>query len=110
MHFVGKIPAFFGIIIIRFSIKKTVTETSMEIDSKEKVSRVLELYTRFINGALINKANEAERYHTSERSIQRDIEDIRNFLEKSDDNGGIVNTIIYDRVQKVKEFITVISL
>ncbi len=55
----------------------------MDSDSKEKVSRVLEMYTKLMNGALVNKTSEAVRYHTSERSIQRDIDDIRNFLDET---------------------------
>ncbi|MBP0962236.1 MAG: WYL domain-containing protein [Oscillospiraceae bacterium] len=69
-------------------------------DSREKVARVLEIYTKLMNGALVNKSSEAVKYHTSERSIQRDIDDIRNFLDETDDNGGIINTVIYDRMRK----------
>ena len=36
-----------------------------------------------MNGHLINKADEAANYNVNERSIQRDIDDIRNFLEQS---------------------------
>lgn len=65
-----------------------------------KIDRVLGMYTRLMNGALINKATEATRYHTSERSIQRDIDDIRNYLEVTDDNGGVINSVVYDRTRK----------
>lgn len=65
-----------------------------------KIDRVLGLYTRLMNGALINKAAEAKRYNTSERSIQRDIDSIRNYLDETEDNGGIINTVVYDRANK----------
>lgn len=65
-----------------------------------KIDRVLGMYTRLMNGAMINKATEATRYHTSERSIQRDIDDIRNYLEVTEDNGGVINSVIYDRERK----------
>ena len=41
--------------------------------------RMLELYTRLAEGKLIYKAEEAEHYKCSLRSIQRDIEDLRTF-------------------------------
>ena len=72
----------------------------MTEDSREKTARVLELYTRLMNGVLINKEQEATRFHTSARSIQRDIDDIRNFLEETEENGGVTNTVIYDRARR----------
>jgi predicted DNA-binding transcriptional regulator YafY len=72
----------------------------MDGEGREKTERVLGIYTRLMNGALVNKAEEATRYHTSERSIQRDIDDIRNYLEETEDNGGVINTVVYDRVRK----------
>lgn len=65
-----------------------------------KVERVLGIYTKLINGYLINKAEEANFYSVNERSIQRDIDDIRNFLEVNDDNDGFQNTVVYDRIEK----------
>lgn len=72
----------------------------MDGESREKTDRVLGLYTKLINGALVNKQAEAARYNTSERSIQRDIDDIRNYLDETEDNGGVINSVIYDRVRK----------
>lgn len=66
----------------------------------DKVNRVLGIYTRLMNGAIINKTGEARRYNTSERSIQRDIDAIRNYLDETEDNGGIINTVVYDRANK----------
>ena len=72
----------------------------MAEDSREKTARVLGLYTRLMNGSLINKENAAKEYHTSTRSIQRDIDDIRNYLDDTEDNGGVINSVIYDRARK----------
>lgn len=47
------------------------------------MSRVLDIYTQLMNGQLIHKAAEAEKYQVNERSIQRDIEDIRNYFSNS---------------------------
>ncbi len=45
-----------------------------------KTTRVLELYQDFLSGKLINKQQAAEQYHVNVRSIQRDIDSIRDFL------------------------------
>lgn len=72
----------------------------MENERNGKIDRILELYTKLINGNIINKANEAQNYGVNERSIQRDIEDIRNFLEVRSIEDGYVDTVKYDREKK----------
>lgn len=65
-----------------------------------KVDRTLEIYTRLMGGYIVSKTEEAQRYGVNERTIQRDIDDIRNFLETEVENSGIINSIIYDRYEK----------
>jgi archaellum component FlaC len=48
-----------------------------------KIERVLGIYTKLVNGGIVNKQEEAIRYRVNEKSIQRDIDDIRNFMELS---------------------------
>ena len=48
---------------------------------RDKIARVLGIYTKLINGCLINKSEEAQNYGVNERSIQTDIDDIRNYLQ-----------------------------
>lgn len=72
----------------------------MDGDSREKVGRVLSIYTKLINGGLVNKAEEAARYNVAERSIQRDIDDIRAYLGDVEENDGVLNDVIYDRAKK----------
>lgn len=72
----------------------------METDKKEKVEHVLGIYTRLMNGYVINKAEEVLKYGVNERSIQRDIDDIRNYMDTDYSNGGVKNSVIYDRVLK----------
>lgn len=72
----------------------------MEEDKKDKISRVLGIYTKLLDGSLVSKDEEAIRYGVNERSIQRDIDDIRNFLEGGLDSAGYVGTVIYDRTEK----------
>ena len=66
----------------------------------DKIERVLGIYTKLINGCLVNKAEEAQNYGVNERSIQRDIDDIRNFLELDSENIGSINSVIYDRIDR----------
>lgn len=72
----------------------------MEDIKNDKTARVLAMYTKLMNGYVINKAEEAQKCGVNERSIQRDIDDIRNFLENEAVNSGFVNSVIYDRTKK----------
>lgn len=65
-----------------------------------KIERVLGIYSKLMNGALVNKAEEAQNYGVNERSIQRDIDDIRTYLDNQTTIDGTVNSIIYDRYEK----------
>ena len=66
----------------------------------DRSDRLLGIYTRLINGGIVNKTEEAAKYNVDERSIQRDIDSIRNFLANDVDESGVINSIIYDRVKK----------
>lgn len=66
----------------------------------DKICRVLEIYAKLADGYVLNKTEEAERYGVNERSIQRDIEDIRNFLDVDSQRTGIMNSVVYDRLDK----------
>ncbi len=66
----------------------------------DQISRVLQLYAKLSDGYVVNKAEEAARYGVNERSIQRDIDNIRNFLDEDSERTGIVNSIVYDRLAK----------
>ena len=72
----------------------------MEDLKSDKTARVLKLYTKLMNGYIINKTEEAQNSGVNERSIQRDIDDIRNFLDNEAANGGYINSVIYDRAKK----------
>lgn len=63
----------------------------------DKIGRVLQIYSKLTEGCFINKAEEAQLYNVNERSIMRDIEDIRNFLDADSERTGIVNSVVYDR-------------
>lgn len=63
----------------------------------DKINRTLAIYTKLIQGKPVNKTEEAKAYGVNKRSIQRDIEDIREFLESDAGNTGDFNSVIYDR-------------
>lgn len=65
-----------------------------------KIDRVLGIYSKLMGGYIVNKTEEAQKYGVNERSIQRDIDDIRNFFEMEVEYSGIINSIIYDRIEK----------
>jgi predicted DNA-binding transcriptional regulator YafY len=54
-----------------------------------------------MNGRAINKSEEAKRFRVTEKSIQRDIEGIRTFLDNQAASEGIPNNLIYDYKMKV---------
>lgn len=72
----------------------------MEELKGDKIQRVLQLYAKLSDGYVINKSEEAQNYGVNERSIQRDIDDIRCFLDADSERTGIINSVIYDRVEK----------
>lgn len=72
----------------------------MENTGSNKVNRVLGIYTKLKNGHLVNKAEEAINYGVDERSIQRDIDDIRIYLEDDCETSGCFNSVYYDRIDK----------
>lgn len=70
-----------------------------EFEKNGKMERILSMYTTLMNGGALYKAQEAVKYGVSPRSIQRDIDEIRNFLSLNVENTGIVNTVEYDRTK-----------
>ena len=62
-----------------------------------KSKRVLDIYSRLQAGKIVKKNELAEKYGVSEKSIQRDIDTIRDFLSEQAVESGIDNGIIYDR-------------
>lgn len=65
----------------------------MANESKGKIERVLGIYTKLMGGDLIHKVQEANYYNVNERSIERDIEDIRKFLENSSAGVGYIDSV-----------------
>ena len=70
------------------------------MEDSNRIIRVLHIYNIFLNGGIVNKSYEANKYGVSERTIQRDIDDIRGYLESGVMGDGVVNSVIYDRAAK----------
>ena len=58
------------------------------INGENKVERVLAIYQMLTDGESVNKRELADCFHVNERTIQRDIEDIRVYLEESQETVG----------------------
>ena len=68
---------------------------------EDKVSRVLSLYSQLMEGRIIKKSIAAQKYGVNERSIQRDIEDIRAFCRNCVALGdSMPGDLIYDYIEK----------
>ena len=70
-------------------------------ETKRKNARTLDMYVRLCEGKVINKSEEALNFGVDERSIQRDIDDIRAFLrEQADEHNANAREIVYDRAKE----------
>lgn len=88
------------VIVVWYHEYKEVARMKKTGMNTDKIERVLGIYTKLLNGAIVNKASEAINYGVNERSIQRDIDDIRNFMEQSITDSEVVDSVIYDRQEK----------
>lgn len=59
--------------------------------------RLLHLYSKLMEGKVINKAQEAEMLGCSLRSIQRDIDDLRSFFSNQSEETGLLQELVYDK-------------
>lgn len=66
-------------------------------DAKDKNRRVLDIYANLMDGKTVYKKELAQKYEVNERTIQRDFDDVRDFLDKKGSETGIINDLIYDR-------------
>ena len=57
-----------------------------------KSARLLEIYSRLSEGAVLKKSELAQDFHVTQRSIQRDIEDLRCFFAER----HLEQDVIYD--------------
>lgn len=65
-----------------------------------KHDRILEIYSRLLSGEIVRKVELAEEYGVNPRSIQRDIDSIRDFYANRTAQTGEAAEIRYDRTKK----------
>lgn len=80
-----------------FTDRKLYQERKNDVDdqclSEAKTDRVLAIYSRLVGGAVLNKADLAQQFHVTQRSIQRDIESLRCFFAEQE----LPQDIVYDK-------------
>ena len=62
-----------------------------------KFNRILVIYSKLMNGEVINKYDEAKYFDVAPRSIQRDIDDLRCFFADNADLGENSKELVYDK-------------
>lgn len=67
------------------------------INLDKKVERILSLYSRLTENEVLNKVEEAEKFNVNERTIQRDLDDIRAYLAGDSESQ---RELVYDRMKK----------
>lgn len=75
-------------------------ENKIDIQNTDKIERVLHIYSKIMDGGLVKKSELAEKFGVNERSIQRDIDDIRNYMQENLIQEGYQHSVIYDREKK----------
>lgn len=68
-------------------------------ESESRNTRVLSLFVRLSHGDILKKKEEADRYQVTERTIQRDLETIRNVLREERQKGKDDRMLLYNREQ-----------
>lgn len=58
-----------------------------------KSERLLQIYSKLVNGETLKKKELAQHFHVTERSIQRDIEALRCFFAEQ----GLLQDVVYDK-------------
>ena len=70
----------------------------MTKEKSSKNNRVLDIYTCLSEGRIVNKSQKAKKFGVDERSIQRDIDDVRSFLdERRTEGASDGRKVKYDR-------------
>lgn len=83
-------------------IDDKIRGNKVEMSQSDKISkntRILDMYIRLCEGKVINKEEEVQKYRINKRSVQRDLDDIRFFLEERAYQIGDKRTLEYDRAK-----------
>ena len=69
----------------------------MNVFGADKSSRLLKIYSKLVKGYIVNKREEADNFNVDERTIQRDIASIKDYMGSDMTSNGIINSIVYDK-------------
>ena len=69
----------------------------MNVFGTDKSSRLLKIYSKLVKGYIVNKREEADNFNVDERTIQRDIASIKDYMCSDMASNGIINSIVYDK-------------
>ena len=81
----------------RYTGKIHFSEVQGMEDTRDKSRRILDIYASLVDGKTVYKKELAQKYEVNERTIQRDFDDVRDFLDKKAAETGVINDLIYDR-------------
>lgn len=70
--------------------------------SESKSGRILSMYARLSAGQTLKKSDLAEEYHVAERSIQRDIDALRTFMDRE----HLDQNVVYDAKERGYRLVT----
>ena len=70
------------------------------MDKESKNLRTLDMYVRLCEGKVLNKHEEATRFGVDDRSIQRDLNGIKEFLANRAGETDGIREIVYDRAKE----------
>lgn len=73
-------------------------------NDQNKSNRVLSIYSKLLNGKILKKKDLAEKFNVNEKTIQRDLEDVRQFLDNRFVNDDVHNVLIYDYKERGYRF------
>ncbi len=71
----------------------------IQVPKRSKYDRILSLNALLVGGEVINKAELAGEFGVNERTIQRDIEDLRAFFQENTLGVGQGKAVVYDRAK-----------
>ena len=69
----------------------------MNVFGADRSSRLLKIYSKLVKGYIVNKREEANNFNVDERTIQRDIASIKDYMCSDMASNGIINSIVYDK-------------
>jgi len=69
----------------------------MNVFGVDKSTQLLKIYSKLVKGYIVNKREEADNFNVDERTIQRDITSIKDYMCSDMASNGIINSIVYDK-------------